>query len=98
MTQGLLEIFVVVDDFCQIFEKVLGEVSLPGRPKPIRSSLCPSEIVTILIYFQLSGFKSFKKYYENLIQCNKKEFPKLVSYNRFVELQSSSFLLFVSVF
>ncbi|RMC93974.1 IS982 family transposase [Clostridium autoethanogenum] len=43
--------------------------------------------MTITIYFHLSGYRTFKTYYkEHVSTVLKPYFPKLVSYNRFVEL------------
>jgi hypothetical protein len=43
--------------------------------------------MTILILFQFSHFRTFKDfYYSCLIPYYKSAFPKLVSYNRFLEL------------
>ena len=43
--------------------------------------------MTICVSFHLSGYRNFKWYYTRLIATKyKKFFPKLVSYNRFVEL------------
>ena len=43
--------------------------------------------MTICVCFHLSGYRTFKGYYTKLIQKDyRKFFPKLVSYNRFVEL------------
>ena len=54
--------------------------------KPSRS-LSLSEIMTICVGFHLSGYRNFKWYYTKFITKNyRKFFPKLVSYNRFVEL------------
>ena len=49
--------------------------------------MSPSEIMTILIHFHQSHYRTFKAYYTEyvLIHC-RSEFPGLVSYNRFVEL------------
>ncbi len=46
-----------------------------------------SEILTIIIHFHQSNYRTFKHYYlEYVCQHLQDEFPKLVSYNRFVEL------------
>ena len=45
------------------------------------------EVMTIVIAFHGSGFKTFKEFYTlQVLPHWKKAFPKLVSYNRFVEL------------
>jgi len=49
-----------------------------------------SEVMTIVILFHMSGYRNFKTFYtEHVCKYMKSEFPKLVSYNRFVELQAS---------
>jgi len=56
------------------------------RNKPNR--LSDSEAMAILIVLHLSGMRNLKAYYL-FYACKhmKGEFPQLVSYNRFVELQ-----------
>jgi len=50
-------------------------------------SLSHSEIITIIIFYHQSGYKTFKWFYQRYV-CKRmrQEFPKLVSYNRFIEL------------
>jgi len=57
-----------------------------------------SEIMTILIWFHLSGGRCFKHFYMGLLQYNKAAFPGLVSYNRFVELMPMTLLPLVGFF
>ena len=86
---SLLELFVSVDDFCQVFlpfwERKLVE---DGSKKRRRAGqLSVSEIMTIIIYFHQSHYRTFKAYYtEHVCQHLRGEFPKLVSYERFVIL------------
>ncbi|KAA6308388.1 hypothetical protein EZS27_039935, partial [termite gut metagenome] len=55
-----------------------------------------SEIMAILAGFHFGTFRNFKHYYLFYVQKHlSKEFPNLVSYNRFVELQSKVFIPFV---
>jgi hypothetical protein len=52
-----------------------------------------SEVMTIVILFQSSGFRNFKTYYTGHVCAHlRKEFPGLVSYQRMVELQSQTAL------
>jgi len=87
----LTTIFYHVDNFCKDFEKFtktkrLGDEKKTGR-KP-RLSL--SEVMTIVVYFHHSGYRTFKSFYLlHLKPFLKKDFPGLVSYNRFVELMKS---------
>src|SRR5262249_35746552 len=49
--------------------------------------LCMSEIMTILIHFHQSGYRTFKTYYEQYVLKHlRREFPAAVSYSRFVSL------------
>jgi Transposase DDE domain len=85
----LLNIFCDIDDFCKPMEKEWTKQLLSdGKIKRItKSSLSMSEIMTIVVWFHISGYRTFKWYYINHV-CKelKREFPHLVSYNRFVEL------------
>jgi len=90
--ESLLELFVSVDDFCQVFlpawkKKLLAD----GSKKRCRSGqLRSSEIMTIIIYFHQSHYRNFKAYYrEHVCQHLRSEFPNLVSYERFVILMPS---------
>lgn len=82
---NLLELFCHVDDFCKEFEPH-WQKNMIGR-KTFQCSLSMSEVLTILILFQFSGYKNFKYFYEFLQQIHKKEFPKLLSYSRFIEIE-----------
>jgi hypothetical protein len=49
--------------------------------------------MSISIYFHLSGYRTFKIYYkEHVSKVRKSYFPKLVSYNRFVELMQEKII------
>jgi hypothetical protein len=91
----LIDLFCVVDDFCNDFmpeyEKTLiGENAKKYKNK---SKLRMSEIMTLLIYFHQMRFRDFKTFYLQYIQKHLKDyFPDLVSYNRFVELMPSSMI------
>jgi hypothetical protein len=89
---SLLNLFVAVDDFCQMLtvqnpQRLLGRVNRPGR-KP---GLAASEVMTIIIYFHMSRYRDFKTYYTQYVhQHLHREFPNLVSYSRFVELMPAA--------
>ena len=51
--------------------------------------LTSSEVMTILIAFHRSDFRTFKHFYLMLMDQHRAEFPDLVSYQRFVELMPS---------
>lgn len=86
---SLLEIFCDVHDFTMVFEQWLKEHALTETPstRGRKASLSMSEVMTILIYFHQSHYRDFKTFYLNHVcQHMRSEFPKLVSYSRFVDL------------
>jgi len=91
---SLLELFVDVDDFCQLFlpiwqKRLLSEGS---RKRLRKGQLSISEIMTIIIYFHQSRYRDFKTYYtEHVCKYLCTEFPNLVTYERFVALMPSVF-------
>jgi len=81
-------IFCDVDDFCKAYEEYCMHSLMMEKTKIVpRTRMALSEIMTILIMFHLSGYRTFKWYYQkHVMQHQKKDFPNLVSYNRFVEI------------
>ena len=93
MNMDLTEIFCKLDDFCTVknidSQKILTDFK---RKRNRKYRLCPGEIATILVYFHLSNFRTFKHFYLQKI-WQSKEFPNAVSYNRFVELMPIAFTI-----
>ncbi|KAB8313931.1 IS982 family transposase [Tolypothrix campylonemoides VB511288] len=91
----LEKLFCDVDDFCQKFETIWRQELLSNgdRKRNRKLTLCLSEVMTIIIYFHQSSYRNFKDYYIKHV-CNffRKYFPKLVSYNRFVELKKNALI------
>lgn len=102
---ALIAIFCDVDDFCKKFEpewkKIMIEEQEAGlidnRKKRNRSpELSLSEAMAIVILFHKTGYRTFKDYYMRFVSSLKSYFPKLTSYNRFVNLMKTClFPLFV---
>jgi len=93
--ESLLELFVHVDDFCQAFLHTMEKYLLSsGAVKRHRErSLSVSEVMTILIHFHQSHYRNFKAYYcEHVLPHMSEEFPKLVSYIRFVDFIPSALM------
>ena len=84
----LLELFCDVDDFWLMVQPIWQRYLLEsGKVQRLRATnLCESEIMTILIQFHNSQFRNFKAYYQFVLDYQAAEFPKLVSYERFVQL------------
>lgn len=95
----ITEIFFTVDEYCILFEynidKCIAKLS-DGSTKLHRhrpSGLSGSEVITLLICFHLSDYRTLKHFYKDYVCVHlQKEFPSLVSYNRFVELQKTAAL------
>ena len=82
----ITEIFCIVDEFCKEYDQVVNQ-SLLGNPAKRPSLMSKSEVITIAILFQLSGFRTFKHFYIFYVQKHRKDdFPTTVSYNRFTAL------------
>lgn len=89
----LVEIFYVVDEFCKESQAFIDKKSLHSDNKAHRNRkprMSDSEVMTILIVFHLSRMRDLKSFYLGYIAHHcKEEFPKQLSYNRFVERQTS---------
>ncbi len=85
---SLLELFCAVDDFWLGFEPEWQANQVQaGQQRKRAGQLCPSEVMTILIHFHQSHYRTFKAYYTEHVQIHlRSEFPHLVSYQRFVAL------------
>lgn len=86
---SLLELFCKIDDFCQDFEsgwhQQLLDDGVKKRMKQGQMSL--SEMLTIVVYFHQMAYRNFKSFYLLYVWRHlKAEFPKLLSYSRFVQL------------
>ncbi len=92
---SLVDLFCHVDDFCQEFEpqwqQFLLENGLCQRKR--QASLSLSEIMTIIIHFHRSNYRTFKGYYNKHVRQHlKAEFPGAVSYSWFVRLMARAFV------
>lgn len=86
------DIFCLVDEFCKEYDQLVDK-HLLGNPSKRPSIMSKSEVITIAILFQLSGFRTFKHFYIFYVQKHmKEEFPATVSYNRFTELMQQNLM------
>jgi hypothetical protein len=91
----MLSIFCDIDDFCLLFEPHWQRHLLVDGARPRRkpSALSISGVMTLLVLFHSSGYRDFKTYYtQHVMKHLAGAFPKLVSYNRFVELQRDALI------
>lgn len=92
MVEQLIPIFCDVDDFCIGYEEYCTRHLLMDKNQVIpKTSMALSEIMTIVIGFHLSQYRTFKWYYIDCVRGRLRQyFPRLVSYNRFVEIMQSA--------
>ena len=85
------EIFCMADDFCKFFDAMTVKYTLKptGKRKYYRNStMSKAEVMLIMILFHNSGYRCFKHFYlEKVCKQLRHLFPKVVSYNRIVELE-----------
>jgi hypothetical protein len=88
MAVDFTRLFVDVDDCWKAFEKIYAKYLIEDgtRKRNRQSNLSTSEIMTILIAFQTSGYRTFKNFYQYVLVHHRHDFPDLVSYDRFVYL------------
>ena len=88
----IVSLFCEIDDFFLAYEQSKATHRLPettpietrGRPR----NLHPSKVMTILIAFHQSNYRTFKHFYQkHVCVCWRTAFPNLVSYTRFVQLK-----------
>lgn len=95
---SIIALFCKIDDFFLAYEAYLASRSLAdGNPTETRGrprSLHPSEVMTILIAFHQSDYRTFKHFYNKHVCVYwRSYFPNLVSYCRFVQLKREVLML-----
>lgn len=89
----IVPLFCEIDDFCTQLEPWLNTYLLPVRQRQRESRMHLSEVMTILVWFHVVGYRNFKQFYLHEVGKHlRAEFPHLVSYNRFIELQRDALL------
>ena len=87
------EIFCIADDFCKVFDTQMEKYTIKSNLKRKyhrESTMSKAEIMVIIILFHSSGFRCLKHFYKEYVCVHLRHlFPKVVSYNRFVELQKT---------
>ncbi len=88
MLMDFTALFVEVDDYWKNLDHFYAEKLIEdGIHKRNRTGkLRISEIMTLLIAFQTSGYRTFKDFYGYVLAYHRQDFPDLVSYDRFVSL------------
>jgi hypothetical protein len=89
----IVALFCDIDDFCLQFEPRWQQqlISKGSRQRWPETRMCLSEVMTIVVSFPQSGYRTFKDYFLRYVQPHLRwAFPQLVSYSRFVELRGQA--------
>ncbi len=84
----LTKLYCEINDFCKNFIKEWHKELIGNFD--CQMGIC--EIMTIVVQFHLSNMRTFKHFYQILEKYHKREFPTLLSYNRFVEMMPITIL------
>lgn len=97
----IIKLFIEIDDFCKIFIPLWNKYLISNKYKKYKTRidvLSESEIITICLLYHISGYKDFKRFYEQLSSYLKLYFPNIPSYCRFLILERRTiFLLLVFI-
>lgn len=93
-TLDLTTLYCLVDDFWKVFRAEWEKHLLDSRKsnRGPESELSISEMMTIIILFHQSNYRTFKHFYIHISQYYRSYFPKLISYCRFVHTMKGLFM------
>ena len=78
-------------DFCKFFDRMVAKYTFKSTVKRSyhrNSTMSKAEIMLIMILFHDSNYRCLKHFYQERVRKHLRHlFPKVVSYNRFVELE-----------
>ena len=89
----IVSLFCEIDDFFLAYKKYKAThcrfpTARPPETRGCPRQLHPSEVMTLLIAFHKSQYRTFKHFYERHVYVYwRAEFPNLVSYSRFAQLK-----------
>ena len=92
--RDLVELFCSIDDFWKTFKSdwdthLIDNLKSRRGPEP---ELTTPEMMTIVVLFHQSNYRTFKHFYASVQQNLHREFPRLISYPRFVTLMKKLFV------
>ena len=97
----VIELFCMADDFCKFFDRMVAKYTFKSAVKRSyhrNSTMSKAEIMLIMILFHDSNYRCLKHFYQERVCKHLRHlFPKVVSYNRFVELEREVAVSLVSV-
>jgi len=96
----VIDFFCKIDDLTIVFQDFEARNCLfTSNYNPTRKpQLADSEIITILVLYHQSGYKTFKDFYTRFaLKALKPYFPKIVSYSRFLTLMKRTFMTIMGI-
>ncbi|ECQ3650484.1 IS982 family transposase [Salmonella enterica] len=96
----ITELYCPVDDFWQSVKEQIDNymISDDKKHRSRQSIFSLSEMTTLVILFRSMRFRQFKKFYQYVSIFIRREFPRLLSYNRFIELMPQCIVLLTVLF
>jgi len=90
----LVELFCSIDDFWKTFKSEWDThlIETQRRKRGPEAELTIPEMMTIVVLFHQSDYRTFKHFYRHVEQNLHCEFPRLISYARFVSLMKKLFV------
>ena len=85
----LTTLFCHIDDFVKARNNKSIQFEQSKPPRGVSAQMSLSELMTIIIAYHHSAYKNFKSYYHYIKNYHFQQFPKLISYNRFIEWMPS---------
>ena len=94
MRYDITALFFCIDEFCKTYEQWVKHRLINTQRQRYRAcEMTLSEMLTIVVLFHFSPCKVFKYYFLYYLKhLHKTDFPKLLSYNRFVQLTPRLFV------
>lgn len=92
--EDLTTLYYTVDNFWKLFQEewekhLIGFGKSKRGPEP---ELSMPEMMTIVILFHQSNYRTFKHFYSYICEFFRHYFPRLISYDRFVYLMKNLFI------
>lgn len=93
----LLKLYLYVEEELKVIEPAIKAKSLPRDRRGRKAKLTAGEIITMLLFGMVRGYRDKKKLYNALYNYHRREFPTLPAYSKFVQASNSVLLLLAAL-
>lgn len=93
----LLKLYLYVEEELKVMDPALRAKSLPRDRRGRKTKLTQGEIIAILLFGMVRGYRDKKKLYNVMFNYHRREFPTLPSYSKFVEASNRVLLLLTAL-